>query len=282
MKLGFFTAVLRNWNFEKVLKWASQKGFEMIEVYAAPNSRHINPAKSLDKVSEIKKLLNEHGVKVSALSYHPNNLDPDVNRRNKFHEHLKHCIDMAHKLEVEVVSTFVGSPAHFLTLDLDKALNEFRIVFEELTKYAEDRGVKIAIENCPMGGWNIAYSPIMWRALFELVPSNSLGLNFDPSHLIWQFIDYIKAVREFRNKIFHVHAKDTEINYERLSECGIYGRGWWRYRIPGWGEIDWRSFVSALREVGYNYVMSIEHEDPVFGPEEGLILAKKYLSQVIL
>jgi len=281
MKLGFFTAILRNWDFEKVLEWASRNDFSVVEVYAAPNSKHINPAKELDKAPEIKKLLDKYGTGISAISYHPNNLDPDLDKRKKFHEHLKYCIDMAYKLEVGVVSTFIGSPAHFLTLELDKALNEFRTVFGNLTKYAEDRGVKIAIENCPMGGWNLAYSPVMWRTLFEIVPSDSLGLNFDPSHLVWQFVDYIRAVREFRNKVFHVHAKDTEVNYERLTECGIYGRGWWRYRIPGWGEIDWRGFLSALREVGYNYVISVEHEDPVFGPEEGLILAKKYLSQMI-
>ena len=168
-----------------------------------------------------------------------------------------------------------------MTINLDKALNEYKKVFEDLVKFAEDRGVKIAIENCPMGGWNLAFSPSMWNVLFELIPTDHLGLNFDPSHLVWQFIDYIKAIRDFRNKIFHVHAKDTEILYDKLADGGIYSRGWWRYRIPGWGEIDWRVLISTLLESGYDFVLSIEHEDPIFSPLDGLILASKYLNSLL-
>lgn len=281
MRVGFFTAIFREWDFERVVRWAAEHGFSVIEVYAAPGSKHIDPAADGGRVGEIKRLLEAHGVEVSALSYHPNNLDPDPEKRRRNHEHLRLCIDMAHRLEVPVVSTFVGSPAHFLTLDLERALAQIKEAFEPLVKHAEDAGVRLAIENCPMGGWNLAYSPAMWRALFELVPSPSLGLNFDPSHLVWQFIDYVKAVRDFGDRIFHVHAKDTEIMYERLDEVGIYGGGWWRYRVPGWGLIDWRALVSALREAGYDYVLSIEHEDPLFGPEEGVLAAKKYLSQIV-
>ena len=281
MKVGFFTSVLGRWEFEKVLEWASKNGFELLEVLASPGSKHIDPAKDMDKVSEIKKLLDKHNIKISALSYHPNNLDPDLEKRRKYNEHLKKCIEMAYKLEVSVVSTFAGSPGHFLAIDLNKALDEFEKVFKDIVKFAEDRGVKVALENCPMGGWNLAYSPELWRLLFERVPSDNLGLNLDPSHLVWQFIDYVKVAKEFAKKVFHTHAKDTEIMYDKLSEVGIYRGGWWRYRIPGWGEIDWRAYITALKEGGYDFVLSIEHEDPIFGPLEGLILGKRYLERLL-
>ena len=281
MKVGFFTAILRNLKFEQVLEWASKHGFELIEVYSAPGSPHIDPSKDLSRASEIKKLLEKYNVGISAISYHPNNLHPDLEKRKEFNEHLKKCIEMAYKLEVNVVSTFAGSPAHYLSADLNYLLDEFEKVFKEIVKYAEDRNVKIAFENCPAGGWNLAYNPTMWDLLFERVPSDNLGLNLDPSHLVWQFIDYVSVARKYGKKIFHTHAKDTEVLYDKLSEVGIYGRGWWRYRIPGWGEIDWRAYITALREGGYDFVLSIEHEDPVFKPIEGVLLGKKYLENIL-
>ena len=148
--------------------------------------------------------------------------------------------------------------------------------------------MRLAIENCPMPDWqveglagNIAYSPVVWDELFGRIEDENFGLNLDPSHLYWLGIDYLQVVRDYADRIFHTHAKDTEIIYERLDEVGIYGGGWWRYRVPGWGLIDWRALVSALREAGYDYVLSVEHEDPLFGPEEGVLAAKRYLSQIV-
>ena len=170
-------------------------------------------------------------------------------------------------------------------------------------KYAEDRNVKLMIENCPMGNWvkfglpgNYAYSPELWEALFNEVPSESFGLNYDPSHLYWLGIDYIQAIKDFALKIFHAHAKDTEMLSEGVYQYGIFGRqidpvpwksGWWRYRMPGSGEIDWGLVIRTLQEYGYDDVLSIEHEDPVWeGSVEkvqtGLKLGLKHLSQFVL
>ena len=181
-------------------------------------------------------------------------------------------------------------------------MKEIGEVFRELTKYAADREVSLMIENCPMENWvrfglpgNYAYSPELWQDLFNEVPAENFGLNFDPSHLYWLGIDYLRAVKEFAPKIFHAHAKDTEMLAEGQYRYGLFGRqldpipwksGWWRYRMPGLGSINWGRFVSTLQESGYNYVLSIEHEDPVWeGSEEkvktGLKLGLKHLSQFV-
>ncbi len=281
MKIGFFTPILRRYPLEKLFEWASTHGFTAVEVFTSPGSPHIDAARDLGRAGEIKKMAEEHNLEITLLGYYVNNLDPNLDARRAKNEYLKKCIDMAYRLEVGLVGTFAGSPENFKTLKIEDAVKEFRKVFGELVSYAEEHGVRIALENCPMGGWNIAYSPVTWGMLFNAVPSKHLGLNLDPSHLVWQFIDYSAAVEEYRDKIFHVHAKDTEILYGRLGRSGIYGRGWWRYRIPGWGEIDWRIFITSLLEAGYNYVLSIEHEDPVFEGEEGLLMAKKYLEDIL-
>lgn len=273
-------------DFEKVVAWASKNGFEMLEVVAHPGSRHIDPDRLLREgaAGRIRKLLSDNNISISSLAYYPNNLDPDVRRRERNHENVKRVIEACAELDVEVACTFAGGfPA-----PLNDVLNAFAESFPALVDYAEDHGVKIAIENCPMVGWqapyvpgNIAYSPLIWERVFSIIPSRALGLNLDPSHLVWQRIDYVEATKKFGDRVYHTHAKDTEIVRSRLQETGIMGQGWWRYRIPGWGVIDWRAFVSALREGGYDYVLSIEHEDPFFEGTEGLLLGKRYLSALL-
>ena len=175
--------------------------------------------------------------------------------------------------------------------------NTFVRVFGPVIEHAERRGVKIAAENCPFVGINLAYSPEIWRRMFEVFPSDNFGLCFDPSHLVWLGIDYLRALREFGDRVFYVHAKDAEILSEGLYNHGILDKvfdkksewdsGWWRYRLPGLGEVDWARFISLLAEIGYDGIISIEHEDPVYEgtaelTKKGLILGQRHISQWVI
>lgn len=308
MKLGFLTVCLPELKIDNIVQWAAAQGFEALELAVWPiESSRDYQARQIDAANftnvDAKRILDlfaNHNIEISALAYYDNNLHPDLNKRNNYLKHLNSVIDTASKLNVKLVGTFVGgrpdkSPKENI-LEIGK-------VFREILKYAEDRNVKIMIENCPMENWvqfgfpgNYAYSPELWDALFNEIPSENFGLNLDPSHLYWLGIDYIKVVKDYSSKIFHAHAKDTEILSEGKNNYGLFGRqidpipwksGWWRYRMPGLGEIDWKKFISTLREYNYDYVLSIEHEDPVFeGSEEkikkGLQLGYRHLSQFII
>ncbi len=308
MKLGFLTACLPNVNLEELAKFASGQGFKTLELAAWPvdssrdyQARQIDAAKfDKSEASRIKDIFAGNNLQVSAMAYYDNNLHPDLKQRNKYLEHLKKVIDTAQMLDVELVGTFVGSRPDKTP---NENIKEIGQVFRDILKYAADRGVKIMIENCPMENWvkfglpgNYAYSPELWDALFNELPDENFGLNFDPSHLYWLGIDYLQAVEDYAEKIFHAHAKDTEILAEGEYNYGLFGRqidpvpwksGWWRYRMPGLGEIDWKKFISVLQEHDYDYVLSIEHEDPIWeGSEEnvktGLKLGYKYLSQFVI
>jgi len=308
MKIGFLTACLPQVGLDDLVQWAAQQGFKALELAAWPvesdrdyQARQIDAANfTKDEAARVKDLFAKHDMEISAMAYYDNNLHPDPEKRKYFHGHLKKVIDTAQLLDVELVGTFVGSRPDKSPAENIKEIGQ---VFRELVKYAEDRGVKLMIENCPMDHWvqfglpgNYAYSPELWEALFNEVPSDHFGLNYDPSHLYWLGIDYLQGVRDFASKIFHAHAKDTEMIPEGEYRYGILGQqinpqpwksGWWRYRMPGWGEVNWQLFISILQEYGYDYVLSIEHEDPLWeGSEEkvkgGLQLGYKHLSQFVL
>ncbi len=308
MKLGFLTACLPKVELAELVKWSAQQGFQALELAAWPvdstrdyQARQIDAAKfSKDDARRVKDLFAEHKMQISALAYYDNNLDADMKKRGAHHAHLKKVIETAALLDVNLVGTFVGARPD---QSPNENMREIGKVFRELTKFAADRGVKLMIENCPMDNWqrfglpgNYAYSPELWDALFNEVPADNFGLNLDPSHLYWLGIDYLRCVKEYGRKIFHAHAKDAEILKEGQYRYGILSQrlnptpwksGWWRYRMPGLGEIDWRKFISTLQEVGYDYVLSIEHEDPVWeGSEEkiktGLQLGLKHLSQFVV
>ncbi len=308
MKLGFLTACLPQLSLENIVKWAAEKGFHSLELAAWPvasdrdyQAQQIDAANfNKDDAYRVQELFNKFNMTISAMAYYDNNLHPNLELRKSFLDHLKKVIDTAALLNVKLVGTFVGgrpdkSPA--------ENMKEIGDVFRDLCKYAYDKDVNIMIENCPMENWvkfglpgNYAYSPELWDTLFNEVPADNFGLNFDPSHLYWLGIDYIEAVKEFAAKIFHVHAKDTEMLDQGMYRYGIFGKqidptpwksGWRRYRIPGFGEIDWMRLITTLQEHGYNDVLSIEHEDPVWeGSEEkvkaGLLLGFKHLSQFII
>ncbi len=300
MKLGFLTACLRGIPLEEIVPWAAANGFQALELACWPMKNDRDYASStLDvtnltpaRADEVKALFAEHGMEISCLTYCDNNLAPDPAVRQHHLDHLRKVIDAAGLLGVQNVSTFIGrDPTRTEAENVDEAVK----VFTPILEHAAERGVRIAIENCPMPGWqfeglagNIAYSPKLWDELFGRMPGDHFGLNFDPSHLWWLGIDPMKAIRDYADRIFHVHAKDTEILQERTYHVGVLlGRGWWRYRMPGLGEIPWARLISTLNEVGYDYVLSTEHEDPVWeGSHEkvkqGLILGRRYLSQFVI
>jgi len=280
LKIGFLVGGQLG-NLKETVKWACKNGFEALEVYSGPGSPLIDLDKILKNgVADVKDALKEADgrVIISCLTWCPNNMDPDLKVRRRNNEHVKKMIEAAVKLDVPVISTWIGR----VPGTVEDNMKVYGEVWPPIVEYAEKYDVKIAIENC-MG--NIAYSPDIWERMFEIIPSRNLGLNFDPSHLVFQFIDYLQAVRCFGDKIYHVHCKDTEILRWRLSWTGYTGRGWWRFRIPGLGEIDWGRFITELQDQGYNYVLSIEHEDPLYpgveGFKNGLIIGRRHLAQFL-
>jgi sugar phosphate isomerase/epimerase len=292
LKIGFINACLREMGFEEQLKWAQANGFGSIEIHTHPDTIKIDLVKiaeSRDEAARVNDLLAKYELTVSSLLLGGHHLNPDPQKREASQQHLKNMIRAAEALGVEYVTTFIGRD-HRLTVRDNLEL--VRKHWPDLLKFAEEHGRKIAIENCPMleewpGGYNIAYSPENWEIIFEMLPSNSLGLNFDPSHLHWLGIDYIAALKKFAPKVFLTQAKDTEVMQDRLNEKGILGEGWWRYRLPGLGQVDWGKFINTLYEVGYDGPLTIEHEDPVWegSPDKvqrGLAFSRKYLSQFIV
>ncbi len=286
MRLGLLTAPFPRRSLAQVAAWASSEGFETLEIACWPaaggerrryaGTSHIDVTRA-DPFA-VNTLVARHGLGISSLAYYPNNLHPDTSERRAANSHLKKVIDMAAKLEVEVVGTFVGRDQ---TKNVPDNIRAFKRVWPGLVAYAEDRGVKIAIENCPMifsydewpGGTNLASTPAIWDELFAIVDSPSFGLNLDPSHLVWLQIDYERVVRDYAAKIFHVHAKDMEIDRDGLYRHGTasLGMGWQVPRLPGLGEVRWDRFIAALYRAGYDFVVSIEHEDRAFEATEELV-----------
>lgn len=299
MKLGLMTAALPGLSLGDLAAWASNSGFGMLEIACWPPGKadrryagvtHIDvTAFDQEDANAVKEIMKKNDLEISSLGYYPNPLHPDSDHRDMVIDHLKKVILAAEKLDVPVVGTFVGRDK---TKNIDDNLEEFARVWPPIVKFAAQHNVKIAIENCPMifsndewpGGNNLAISPAIWRRMFEIIPDPNFGLNLDPSHLIWQFIDYVRVVYDFGEKIFHVHAKDLRIDYEGLYQNGILslGMGWQIPRLPGLGDVDWGKFISALYAVGYDYVISIEHEDRAFEQTEELIIRGFYLSRDVL
>jgi len=305
VKLGLITAPFPHWSLEQVADWAATTGFEALEICCWPpasgdarryaGTTHIDVTRLTDRgAAEIRALLDDRGLSISALGYYPNNLHPDPAHRRAVNNHTKKVIEAAAKLGVATVCTFAGNDKD---RPVPESLRDFERVFGRLVAHAEKHGVRVAIENCPMlfsydewpGGTNLAYSPAIWRQLFELVPSTSLGLNFDPSHLVWQQIDCERAIYEFADRIYHVHAKDLELDRDGLYDHGVMsaGIGWQVPRLPGLGEVRWDRFFAALHGIGYDGPVIIEHEDRAFeGSDEAVIrgfrLARDVLSPYVV
>lgn len=299
MKLGFFTAALPGNTLEQAAQWGAESGFQAIEIACWPFEKaarryagvtHINVTE-LDKAQakDIRAMLDGYGLTVSSLGYYPNPLHPEPEHRETVIAHLKKVIEAAEMLEVPIVGTFIGKDKN---KTVPQNLEDYAKIWPQIVKFAKEHGVKIAIENCPMlfsydewpGGTNLASTPAIWREMWEIIPDDNFGLNLDPSHLILQMIDYERVVREFKDKIFHVHAKDLHIDWEGVYNHGVLsqGMGWQIPRLPGLGDIDWGKFFAALTGIGYDYVVSIEHEDRVFEGDEELVKRGFYLSRDVL
>jgi sugar phosphate isomerase/epimerase len=299
MKLGFFTAALPSNTLEQAAKWGAESGFQAIEIACWPLEKatrryagvtHINVTElNKAQAKDIRKMLDGYGLTVSSLGYYPNPLHPEAEHRETVIGHLKKVIEAAEMLEVPVVGTFVGKDKN---KTVPQNLEDYARIWPPIVKFAKEHGVKIAIENCPMifsydewpGGVNLASTPAIWRKMWEIIPDDNFGLNLDPSHLILQMIDYERVVREFADKIFHVHAKDLHIDWEGVYNHGVLsqGMGWQIPRLPGLGDMDWGKFIAALTAVHYDYVVSIEHEDRAFEGDEELVKRGFYLSRDVL
>jgi sugar phosphate isomerase/epimerase len=301
IRLGLVSAILPELSLAEVLELCARERFECVELMCWPVGRadrryagvtHIDvTALGEDHGAQLKQQLARSGVAVSALGYYSNVLSPDPRESEATLEHLRRVIIAAQVLGIGLVNTFIGRD---WTRSLGENWSRFREVWPPLIRFAEERGVRIAIENCPMlftedewpGGKNMAVSPRIWRQMFEEIPSDSFGLNYDPSHMIWQHMDPILPLREFAAKIFHVHAKDARINRRKLNEVGILAHPLEYHdpRLPGLGEVDWSAFFAALTETGCDLPAAIEVEDRAFeGSLENRILgirqARRYLAQ---
>jgi sugar phosphate isomerase/epimerase len=301
MRLGFVTAILPELSLEEVLEFAAGEGFGSVEVMCWPRGgatrryagvTHIDVA-TLDRAEadRIQGLCARTGVALSGLGYYPNPLDPDPAGRQTVVDHLKAVIRAAPLLGLNVVNTFIGRD---WTKTIDDNWPLLREVWSGIVAEAEKANVRIGIENCPMlfsndewpGGKNLAVSPSVWRKLFAEFPGETLGLNFDPSHLAFQHIDIPRAIREFGRKFHHVHAKDTRIDVDRLYNAGSLGLGWHTPKLPGLGDVDWSAFFSALGDVGYTGDVSIEVEDRAYegsleNRKRALRQSKRFLEQFL-
>jgi len=282
MKLGFVSAILHDLGPDQVFQFAREEGFACVELMSWPMGKaerkyagvtHLDATTlTRAKADEVRGAAAEHGVAISALGYYPNILSGEAEASRVAVAHLKKVIKAAALLGLDTVNTFIGNDHR---LPLDQNFAKFKKIWPTLIRYAEDSGVRIGIENCAMyftmdewpSGKNLASSPAIWRRMFEAIPSASFGLNYDPSHLAWMQMDWLKPLREFAPRLFHIHAKDVRLNREALDDHGILATPltWHQPRIPGFGEIDWGRFLGTLREVGYEGPVCIEVEDDTFG-----------------
>lgn len=304
MKLGVVSAIYDGFSFEEMIDDIARNNGKCAEVACWPQGKaerryagvsHINVDNlEPEYLTYINNYCKDKGVEISSLAFYPNTMDGDPEKRQSNIEHLKKVINMSSALGVNMVTTFVGR-------DQNKTVEEnieiFKEVWPPIIKFAEEKGVRIAIENCPMlfgaeqwpGGQNLFTTPKLWRAMFEIIDSDSFGINYDPSHFIWQQIDYIKPLYEFKDKIFHVHCKDIKVYNDKLNDVGImaYPLEYMSPKLPGLGDVDWGKYISALTDIGYDGYVCVEIEDKAFESSKEKILDSvelscRYLRQFII
>ncbi len=303
MELGFASAILPDLSLQQIVEFASSSGFSCVELMCWPKGKaerryagvtHVDVVDlTRDQAKQINELVNANSINISGLGYYPNPLTPDSSEAEVYVNHIRQVILAANLLGVKVVNSFIGRD---WTRSVEENWPRFKEIWQPLIKFAEDHDICIAIENCPMlftedewpGGKNLAYSPAIWRRMFEEIPSPNFGLNFDPSHLVWLQIDYLKPLCEFSDKIFHVHAKDVRVDRHRLDEVGILGDPleYHTPKLPGLGDVNWGQFFSVLSDVGYQGSVCIEVEDRAYEEtlerrQASLIQSGSFLKQLM-
>lgn len=291
MQLGYVTAIVPDLSLEEVFATAAEIGYQCVEVMCWPLGKatrryagvtHINVAELDDRmIGSIHELSTKYGVAISALGYYPNALTPDAAEAEAAVEQILAVITATSMLGLDTMTSFIGRD---WTKSVDDNWPRFLEVWQPIIRHAEDQGVRVAIENCPMsftrdewpGGKNLAYSPEIWRRMFNDIPSDHFGLNYDPSHMVFQQMCYLKPLREFTDKLFHVHAKDVRVDQHLLDDRGIfaYPNSYHAPKLPGLGDVDWGKFFSTLTDTGYRGPVCVEVEDRAYeGSDHDSILA---------
>ena len=306
MKLGLVSAILDGWTFEEMIDTVSTMGFACVEVACWPQGKaerryagvsHIDVARVLEDEAYAQYVLDycrQKNVEISSLAFYPNTMDGNLEKREHNIAHLMTVISASAKLGVNMVTTFVGRDQ---TKTVEENIELFKEIWPGIIAHAENLGVKIGIENCPMlfgrdqwpGGQNLMTTPAIWRKLFAIADSPNFGLNYDPSHFVWQQIDYVKPLYEFRDKIFHVHFKDIKLYHDKLNDYGImaYPLDYMSPKLPGYGDVNWGKYVSALTDIGFDGHACIEVEDKAFESCREKILdsvriSKRYMEQYVI
>lgn len=304
MKLGVMSAIFDQSSFEEMIDIVAENGLECVEVACWPRGKaerryagvsHIDVNRlTQEKAAELLAYCQKKDVEISSLAYYPNPLDENQEKRQEAIEHLYSLIDASKLLGVNLITTFIG---RMPSKSVSENLKEVEKIWKPIVEYAEKMDVKIGIENCPMlftedewpGGQNIMTTPVIWRQVFELLNSDFIGLNYDPSHFVWQQIDYIAPLYEFKDKIFHVHYKDIKLYPEKLKDVGVMATPlqYMKPKLPGLGDVDWGTYVSALKDIGYDGYTCIEVEDKSFEKtyddvKKSVTLSTKYLRNFVI
>lgn len=301
LKLGFVSAILADYSFENVVNFASENSFQCVEMMCWPGNSadarryagvtHID-VENMD-VSHINNHLEQKNISISGLGYYPNPLDADPIKSEYYIEHIKKIIRACNKLGVPVMNTFIGRNQ---TLNMQENLVLFKKLWKPIIETAEQEGIKIGIENCPMfftndewpGGKNLAISPAVWDVMFETFPTPLFGLNYDPSHMIFQMMDEIKPIYQYKDRLHHIHIKDVKVYKDKLDRVGIMANPleYHSPKLPGLGDVNWRAFFAALTDIRYRGPVVLEVEDKAFeGSQEdvhaAIRTARNYVKQFL-
>lgn len=301
LKLGFVSAILADYGFEHVIDYASNNEFKCVEIMCWPAENadarryagvsHIN-VDNFD-AHYINKYLTEKNIEISGLGYYPNPLDSDTKKSEFYIEHIKKIIRACNKLGVPVMNTFIGRNQH---LNIQENLELFKKLWKPIIETAKIEDIKIGIENCPMfftndewpGGKNLAISPAVWDRMFEAFPSPLFGLNYDPSHMVFQMMDEIKPIYQYKDRLHHIHIKDVKVYKEKLDRVGILANPleYHSPKLPGLGDVNWRGFFAALTDVRYRGPVVIEVEDKAYegsleDVNSAILTSRNYVKQFL-
>ena len=303
IKMGLMSAILGHKNYEETIDFLAEHGFESVELACWPAGKaerryagvsHLDvDGLTQEKADQALAYAKAKGIEISALGYYPNLLDADLEKRSVYVAHIYKLIDAAALMNINLITTFIGRDQH---KTVEENLDLMDEVWSPILRHAEAKGVRIGIENCPMlftqdewpGGQNLMTTPAIWRRVFERFPSPMLGINYDPSHFVWQQIDYIRPIYEFKDKLFHVHYKDIKLFPDKLADVGVMATPlqYMSPKLPGLGDVNWGQFVSALTDIGYTGYSAIEVEDKAFEKtaadvERSVLQSLKYLRNFV-